>query len=68
MLLLLPPLDALALYGAPFGQGNGSIIEHIYCTDSEPRLVNCSIDDYSDERLVCNHADDIGVRCCKYIE
>ena len=58
-------LDALALYGTPFGQGNGSILERIDCTGSEPRLIDCSIYDYSEEHLLCDHADDVGVRCCK---
>ena len=66
LLSLSPPLlDALALYNAPFGQGNGSILERIRCRGSEPSLINCStIIDYPDG-VICDHANDIGVRCCK---
>ena len=54
--------DALALHRAPFGQGNGSILDYINCRGSEFRVVDCpTIDDYFN----CNHTEDAGVRCCK---
>ena len=66
-MLLSLLLDSLALrvHGAPFGQGNGSILEEIDCRGSEPRLIDCSITDYPDEFYPCDHAYDVGVRCCK---
>lgn len=58
-------VDALSLYGAPFGQGNGSILEHTSCSGSKLKLIDCSITDYSDYYGYCYHSDDVGVRCCK---
>ena len=57
--------DALSLYGAQFGQGNGSILERIDCSGSELELINCNFTDYPYYYGYCNHAQDVGVRCCK---
>ena len=56
--------DALALHSAPFGQGNGSIIETVSCSGSELRVVDCPISDSVDS-YSCTHTEDAGVRCCK---
>jgi hypothetical protein len=61
--------DASYFYGATFGQGNGSILERTDCSGSELKLIDCTFTDYSDKNGHCNHAQDIGVRCCKlYIQ
>lgn len=56
--------DALALNGATFGQGYGSILEQIDCRGSELRVIDCGIVDYPDY-LFCHHTNDPGVQCCK---
>ena len=59
-------LDALELYSATFGRGNGSILERIDCSGSELRVIDCRIINYPDY-FYCDHTEDAGVRCCKYI-
>ena len=53
--------DGLALNRAAFGQGNGSVLEYIYCSGSESRITDCRYTDYSSDYR-CSHA---GVRCSK---
>ena len=56
---------AIPLTQAAFGQGLGMIVEHIRCNGTERRLTDCSIRDVPDGQ--CNHNEDAGVRCCKFI-
>ena len=49
-----------------FGSGQGSILlDSVQCTGNETELALCEHDPwrYTD----CNHREDAGVRCCKYI-
>ena len=62
-MLLITDADALVLYGAPFGQGNGSILERAYCSGSELKLIDCRLSDYHDS--YCYRGEGTGVRCCK---
>ena len=64
-MLFIRYADALALLRAPFGQGNGSILERTYCSGSELKLIDCSFFDYPDYYGLCHHGEDAGVRCCK---
>ena len=59
--------DALALNRATFGQGNGSVIEHVHCSGSEFRVIDCPLSDHDDYLIYyfCDHREDAGVRCCK---
>ena len=52
--------DAVAVRGAFFGQGQGSILlDDVACTGNESRLVNCSYD----STPFCSHYEDAGIIC-----
>ncbi|KAL9953601.1 hypothetical protein ACROYT_G041044 [Oculina patagonica] len=49
-------------YGAPFGQGNGSILKEQYnCQENDTSLLNCSKTGYISN--YCSHGDDVGISC-----
>lgn len=57
----LPGLSDV-FYGAPFGQGNGSILSEEYnCQENDTSLLNCSKTGYISS--YCSHGDDVGISC-----
>ena len=53
----------IPLLRAAYGQGTGSIVEHIRCSGTESQLTDCSIRDVLDGE--CTHSDDASVQCCE---
>ena len=51
------------LLRAAYGQGNGTIVEHIRCSGTESQLTDCHIRDVADGE--CTHSDDASVQCCE---
>ena len=62
-MVIIIKTGAVALQGAAFGQGIGSIIE-VYCHGyTAQRITDCALyEDYG----YCSHKRDAGVRCCKW--
>ena len=51
---------AIAVTGAHFGQGSGSIhIDDVQCSGNESALIQCTHTTQHD----CSHTEDAGVRC-----
>ena len=53
------------LLQAAYGQGTGTIVEHIRCSGTERRLTECNVRDVLDGE--CTHSDDASVQCCELI-
>ena len=53
------------LLRAAYGQGTGSIVEHIRCNGTENQLTECSIRDAYVLDGECTHSDDASVQCCE---
>ena len=52
---------------AHYGQGNGSILlDNLACRGDESYLEECRHAGWGNED--CSHADDAGVKCCKYVK
>ena len=55
--------DAIAYYGAYFGQGSGPIhLDDVRCIGSESALIKCTYDPHTSD---CSHYEDAGVQCGK---
>jgi hypothetical protein len=53
------------LLRATYGQGTGTIVEHIRCSGTESQLTDCNIRDVADGE--CTHSDDASVQCSELI-
>ena len=51
---------------AHYGQGSGSIFNDLACDGDESNIEECDHAGWGNED--CNHSDDAGVECCKYIK
>ena len=56
---------AVPLTNSMFGIGTGMIVEQVRCSGTERQIADCTVRDVADGE--CNHNEDAGVRCCKYI-
>jgi len=53
-------------YGAPFGEGNGSILTEEYrCQGNETSLLDCSKTGYN---YYCGHYNDVGIACGQLVK
>ncbi|XP_025112203.1 deleted in malignant brain tumors 1 protein-like [Pomacea canaliculata] len=60
--LRYPSYAAMAVYGAPFGQGQGPILlDNVRCLGNESSLMNCLHDPIGVSN--CDHSEDVGIIC-----
>ena len=56
--------DGAPEIGAGYGQGSGLILDDLACEGDESNLEECDHARWGND--TCSHAEDAGVKCCKF--